>query len=690
MLYFLNFDVDPKFAPGRIESLGSGIPSDFIISRNQDGSIKSIFSDPIWDMRMYGAQGPFYFESWHRGEKDDLSQTLTHEIQTILWMAMFNPWIAKKGKKINSYNNVLTCLRTLAKMAYRIGTTLENAHLNPKFQAALKASAASVIEDGAERVQIQSLKIIIKCCHTAKHLKDSGYAFPYRIVSESEYDQWLVRLKVARNDLSDESKRTPLIPVRILANLISGIEKELENLRPHLDGFVSLFEAIYSDQKLWCDRDSNIRFNINRIKKSGRTWPNKSQNTNVILTKEETLQQFHLDEFLKSENISFNLQPICSYFKRAFEMARILLFIFTGMRASEQRVMPFDCYKELDIPNFGGVSFLFSHTTKMAQDNYSGIVQWVTAPIAKMAVEVAQKITRINWIRNTPKPFPADHKTVPLWLSSHRAKPCKNYTHYDFPIAPAPAFTVVLKNIDGIFIKQSDIDELVTFDAFRNWDEDPKFAVGKKWPFSSHQGRRSVAVYASRSGMVSLPSMGRQFKHVTLAMTALYSENSGFAESFILTEGGKVPEEYQVLSEFRDNQRLNASVAFEEHVIKSDTALLGGRGNEFQRQKEDNMPAFLDSAENMKDKIQTGQAHYTPLPQGGGCMRATGPCEKHGIDWTFPCFGCKDASYNGNALIEYSESMQDSFSEMDADSLAYKFTSEKLNRIEVVLLKKGG
>jgi hypothetical protein len=638
---------------------------------------------------MYGAQARFYFEAWHKDEKDDLSKTLTHEIKTITWMAMFNPWIAKKGKKVNSYSGLISCVIALAKVAYRIGTTLENAHLNPKFQAALKAGVASVIDDGSVRLQVRPIKSVIRCCHAAQHYEDSANVFPYRIVPESEYDQWLVRLSVAFHASSHKSKRTPLIPVRILANLIIGIEKELDKVRPHLDGLVNLFEAIYSNPNIWCDRDTDVYKNNQRIKKSGRLRHTQSQAASVAYTKEETLQQFNLDGLFKSENISFDVRNISSYLKQVFDLASTLFFIFTGMRSSEQRVMPFDCYEELDIPNFGNVSFLFSHTTKMAQDNYSGIVQWVTDPIAKKAVEVVQKITLINWIKNTPEPFPADHKTVPLWLSSHKPKPDENYVHYDFPIAPRPDLKVALEKIDGICIEQSDIDELVTFDAFRNWDEDPKFAIGKKWPFSSHQGRRSVAVYAARSGMVSLPSMGRQFKQLTLAMTALYSENSGFAESFILTEDGNVPEEYQVLSEFRDAQRLNASVAFEEHVIKSNSALLGGRGNEFQRQKENNMPAFLDSAEKMKDKIHTGQAHYTPLPQGGGCMRASGPCDKYGIDWTFPCFGCEDASHNRNTLIEYSESMEASLTEMDADSLAYKFTSEKLKKIKEFLLKKG-
>lgn len=688
MPFFLNADISPDFAPGRLESLGYNVPSNFIISRNIDGTINSIFSDPAWDMRMYGAVNRFHFESWHSGEKDSLSQTLVHEIKTIAWMAMFNPWIAKKGKKVNSYSEVIMTLSTLAKVAYRIGTTLENAHLSPKFQAALKSGVASVIEDLSVRVYPRSLKLIIKCCHATQHHENSSHAFRYHIVPESEYDQWMVRLTVTQNESRYKSKRTPLIPVRILANLIGGIEEKLDKVRPHLDGLVSLFEALYSDPELWCDIGSNVRVNKNRIRNAGRPWPLKSQETKILFTKEETLQRFHLDGYLNSEGIAFDIKPILHHLGSVADMARVLLYIFTGMRKSEQRVMPFDCYKEIDIPNYGVASFLFSHTTKMAQDNYSGIVQWVTDPIAKKAIEVVQAIARITWIRMTPKPFPNDHNTVPLWLSNYGADSGESHNHYDLPLGSAK-LTKALESIEGICIEQSDIDELVTFDAFRDWDEDPKFAIGKKWPFSSHQGRRSVAVYASRSGMVSLPSMGWQFKQLTLAMTALYSENSGFAESFILTEDGMVPDEYQVLSDFRDNQRLNASLAFEEHVIKSESALLGGRGNEFQRQKESNMPSFLDSAENMKGKIQTGQAHYTPLPQGGGCMRATGPCDKYGIDWTFPCFGCEDASHNGNTLVEYSKSMEASLSEMDADSLAYKFTSEKLNKIKVVLIKKG-
>lgn len=59
----------------------------------------------------------------------------------------------------------------------------------------------------------------------------------------------------------------------------------------------------------------------------------------------------------------------------------------------------------------------------------------------------------------------------------------------------------------------------------RDFNEDEKFHVGSVWAFASHQFRRSLACYAASSGFVKLPTLNRQFKHLTLAMTRYYSRN---------------------------------------------------------------------------------------------------------------------------------------------------------------------
>jgi hypothetical protein len=57
----------------------------------------------------------------------------------------------------------------------------------------------------------------------------------------------------------------------------------------------------------------------------------------------------------------------------------------------------------------------------------------------------------------------------------------------------------------------------------RGWQRDG-IEVGKRWPLAFHQLRRSLSVYAHRSGMVSLPALKAQLQHITDEMRAYYAD----------------------------------------------------------------------------------------------------------------------------------------------------------------------
>ena len=682
MPFFLNSDISPKLAPDRLEELSEEVPKNFIISRNKDGSVCSIFNDDIWDFRALGARSPFNFLSWHNGIQDTLSILITQEIKTITWLAMFNPSVAKKGKKPGSYASFLTAIRSLAKIAYRCGTSLENAHMEPRFQVALKASFASLNGDTTIRFHSTSLKEVIRCCYTSIHNSECSDLARWRIIPDEDYGEWSSRLAKVDRIQRDNAQRTPLIPTRILSSLLTEIEKELDKVIPYLDKLINFFEEIYQNPRLFCDDSRMLYKNKKRIAATGRTFSSEVVKASDLVGRKETLVRFQLEIFLHAEGVPNELEAITNFLVHKRLLASIFIFLYTGMRSSELKVMPYKCYKQVEIPSFGDVSCIFSHTRKIEQDHYSKLLPWVTSPIVKKALDVAQKITHICWIRNSATPFHKEEEAMPIWLATNW-KRTADPVHYPYPIGDL--FTNLqssIESLSGITIQQSDLDELITFDAFRNWDEDPRFSVGRPWPLSSHQCRRSVAVYAARSGMVSLPTLSTQYKHMSIMMTALYSENSGFAESFILNKDGKVPDEFGVITDFREDKLFCASVAFEEQVIKSHQKLLGGRGNEFQIKKERDLPSFLQEAFDLKEMIKTGQIRYVQLPTGGGCMREQGPCESYGLDWTMPCAGCKDSTHDANALRLACESMEESLSEMDKESLAYKHTSERLAMIK--------
>ena len=687
MSFFMVGNLNTEFVPDRLEDLGGLIPGDFVVSRKINGEVLSKFEDDTWDLTTYGTRSVYTFNTWQTGDFDQLSRVITDEIKSITWLGMFNPRIArKKNKKMVSFSGYIKALKAIAKIAYHCNVSIVDSHSNSKFQAALKSSFLFAISDETEQAQWLSpyIKEVLRVCHSTVN-DDLCEKLPkWKIVPDESYDDWVKRLNIANKYIRDKGKRTPLVPTRILATILEETEKQLDDALPLMERFVEFFEAIYEDPHLFSDSIGRARNAVTRIIGSGRPSPGPTSKSRLV-SRKETLKRFGLDGYLEKKGVDAHLQNITNHLCQLQAFSAILIHFYSGMRASEVEVLPFDCHQVIDIPNFGKVDVLLSHTKKLARSNFSRLLPWVTSPIAKKAIKASQAIARINWVRNSPDRFPSRHETVPLWLANQWKK-CATPVSYEYPIAyRSIVLASSIKSFKNVEIRRSDIEELVVFDAFRDWDEEPEFEIGQPWPLSTHQGRRSAAVYASRSGMVSLPSLATQFKHLTLMMTALYAENSAFAESFIVNEDGRIPESHTVIGDLRASKNLNDSVAFEEQVIKAHGPLLGGQGNAFQSEKDRNLPHFLDDARAIQKEIEVGKRKYVPLPTGGGCMNETGPCDSYGIDWTFPCLGCAKSVFEDDVLEEAAASLEFSMQEMSPNSLSYKFSNEKLRLIKARL-----
>ena len=231
------------------------------------------------------------------------------------------------------------------------------------------------------------------------------------------------------------------------------------------------------------------------------------------------------------------------------------------------------------------------------------------------------------------------------------------------------------------------MEELRLFDAFRAWDENTSIAVGKIWPLTSHQFRRSVAVYASRSGMVSLPTLKTQFKHLSEVMTALYSENSTFAQNFLIDENGVPIDNGSVLMSFRDAVAFNTSVRFHEQVIQSERHLIGPIGAEIQRAKDKNsLPKIFQSREETQMAVRQSRFNFKETPVGGCVLK--GSCPHFAIDLVLPCTsGCEHAILKPEKLETYIESLRFDLATLSPKSRPYQLIAKEIDFINSTYLK---
>lgn len=305
------------------------------------------------------------------------------------------------------------------------------------------------------------------------------------------------------------------------------------------------------------------------------------------------------------------------------------------------------------------------------------------------AVSIAQQLGRIKWLQyyQTEDFLPSN---IPLFIGAELQRSTPKI-HYSLPIGTAPfspeSWRAACRSL-GLTIEAEDLEELRVFDAFRAWDENPDFAVGKLWPLSSHQFRRSVAVYASRSGMVSLPTLKTQFKHLSENMTALYSENSTYAKNFLIDEQSKTIEAGSVLQSFRDAIAFNTSVRFHEQVIKSESKLKGSIGGQIQRGKDNNnLPKIFQSREATQIAVKQGRFSFKETPVGGCVLK--GSCPHFAIDLVLPCTsGCEHAILKPEKLETYVESLRFDLTALSPKSRPYQLIAKEITFIESTYLKQ--
>ena len=686
-----SFNGSPISNPDTLQRIpNNGVDPEFVISRDKSGKVLSRYKDKIWDCRIYGATTTYSFEGWWdintKGAMDSLANTLTDEIKTIFWLSMFEiSTNAGRARGASHLHQLNTVLRSIAKIAHGLGVPLAQTHTSAQFQVALRSSISNS-KSGFSH--IHALTAVFKDTAFWQQLDTIECDVP-RIVPEDELNNILSLLHRKHREKVDQREQHPLIPTRLFGKLISEALNQLKAVEPYLPHIEEYIKAVYADPTLNVDKHGQYENNLKRVK---RLYPDHKRlpaYSRKYSSSSETLERFNLSSYAKRTELS-NLQQIESHITHLLILCIILIHSHSAMRTSEVQVMPFNPSVPSKIKGLVNLPVLMSHLKKFShKGNYSCPLVWATSEEGLYAVKIAQELTRIKWFQNNPQgtELPSN---IPLFASITDDKRASQHIHYDLPIATRPFDSSTWrKTIEslGLVIEAEDLEELRVFDAFRDWDENPDFAEGNFWPLVSHQIRRSVAVYASRSGMVSLPTLKTQFKHLSEVMTALYSENSTYAQNFLIDENGKPIDNGSVLMAFRDAIAFNTSVRFHEQVIQSEQRLGGAIGAEIQRAKDKGyMPKMFQSREETEKAVRQGRFSYRETPVGGCTLK--GSCRHLGVDVVLPCTqGCENAILTQEKLATYIESLRFDQRSMSPKSRPHQLITKEIEHITANYLK---
>ncbi|MFA8328069.1 hypothetical protein [Burkholderia stagnalis] len=543
----------------------------------------------VWDRSPYATDGKpelLKFKFW--ADKSGVTprrQDLMSEMRWILFVHMWlRPGNGLANKTLQPY---LDTLRRIARACEREGLRVRDVLINP-----------DLLRD--ELSVAGRAKVFLAIVHTLRELG------PQRVGFAVAGKKSLSFLVAAAGEYRDGLKQTAPIPTRIYSLVLAALSQEVHDYERVIDAILEIVRACVDDPCFGIDRSaqSGIR------SKSGLEFDGWRPGF------PEVLRLYGLSAFWEAKGYLRSKAGLLTALLEAQVVASLQVQAFTGMRLNEVSTLPYNCLEQV---HRDGATHLIvkGRVTKLTHGKIK-LTQWVTSASGREAILLAQRISRAVYngrgddLSDDAGRLPARHLFV------HPAYLLEQKDRFDRPsdlrVASGSRFKTLRAKIQPI-IEEHDLMELKRIDPHRNWSQEKDFRIGAPWKLKSHQFRRSLALYAQRSGLVSLPTLKRQLQHITQEMSLYYARGSAFAGEFIGAERAQ-PHFGQ---EWREAQPLSQYLAYAAKVLCSEDAdlLYGGHIQFIRLRCRDKDGSLLHDRDETIRRFQRGEIAWKPTPIGG-------------------------------------------------------------------------
>ncbi|WP_322979264.1 hypothetical protein [Pseudomonas sp. C11] len=396
--------------------------------------------------------------------------------------------------------------------------------------------------------------------------------------------------------------QTEVIPQRIYLATLDYLNERIVEFIDNLENLRDLLIALSED------------ITYGRSKTQQRLYGNKAGTYQPTFP--EATKNFGLNDFFDKHGIN-DVTQLSHYLSTIQFTCKSMIHAYSGMRDGEVYLLQFD-YLETKKLKGKKTLRLIGYTTKLSDTKKE--TYWVTSPEIELPVRAAQYICQLVSIHTG---VPAENTYLfPSLSHLNFSNANTRIDRNEILVANLKnaVFNYIFKKDERFRITAQDRAQLHKIDFTRRWERDHSFDEGQFWPFASHQFRRSLAVYALSSKLVSLTSLKRQLQHISLAMT-LYYLKGNLAEQNLF---GDAPDHF--INEVKHSYAIVAGLDYLE-VVLSDEKLYGVRGQQIEKQiKPLGKKKILDSRKETVRRFQNGELSYRPT-HAGGCSNPE-PCAK--------------------------------------------------------------
>jgi len=613
----------------------------FVVARDDEGNTLSRYGDDTWDYTYYSAsirpKPIFKFSDCPARYRDEVK-----------WLFFCIDRVCDGGLagaySIGSLMSFLGLLKSISKYCYSSNINLSTWFVSERHMMAF-------LRHKATKRQHNRLSALYLAIAPVKDYVGIEFVVTKRVRS---------RIAEIRQEQKLASNQHPVIPSRILFGIVNYSTEALVEYNKVSKHFECFYKELPTFSTYSNHYEGWFRNFVSKYceKVNNRSLEKYFDWVGVDCKKSLNRQIAHLDYCAKN-----------------------LLLAYSGMRDAELVALNYNCLKSVKRKS-GRVLRLVGDTTKLVGSRKP--VMWVTSEHAIPAIDYLQSIGRVCF--NNMKARGYDKKKIkrvtdmPLFVKFTYTTPMKgfdsrrNFRKISFRRSDF-FFRIPRSRLRDVSVTRADLSELKRFDPVRDWESEG-FKVGEEWHLNSHQFRRSLAVYSAQSGLITLPALKAQFKHLSEDMTYYYRNNALEAKKIFQIDRGHFAKELVLTKPEADFYAFLFGTFLNEQKLK------GSMGKYYEGQKprkRSDKIKLYESRDDTIKKIKKGDLAWSETAVGG--CTSTEPCLKKLVKPLVSCLDCDKAVIAEQKLSQTIKVQQCFVNSLQIDSPAYRTEVEELNSL---------
>ncbi|MDN5369240.1 MAG: hypothetical protein PWP74_548 [Shewanella sp.] len=592
--------------------------NNFPVSREHSGATKSYFGDDIWDLSAYidrkiANKSKLIFS-------EISSETLANEIKFICFSWLYTP--AGKSRAAPLKPSSIIALHSKLMQIYKYLDKI-------KLKSIAQLSHPVLFYEFCNFLTQQNYSYA-NCEHifiTLRKVERSYKYLPFELEIPSTQSSAELSSEFCGSSKS-KNNQFYAIPTSIMEKIYGIAINNVNEFFPHKE----LLSELTTDIRLNYEIGRNIV--DKKIDNGVWNWINKDSEQYRVEVNKHKPQTYYsivksyfigtpLEKYIISNSIKFS-----AWLSKILVSCYMVCAAFTGMRKSELYCLHSDSFKKR---NFNGKTIytLQSSTHKMVQGR-GKLTEWVTSPITEKAISLAEALTRNMREQLVCSEDPMkNYEASCLWLSQTR----KNEPPKILNDKLLSAHFINLAEDSSAILDDASIDEFKLINPNRNIEiSDKKISLGATWPLTSHQFRRTFAVFVRRHSLCSVVAVKDQFKHLDIPTSDWYGEGGTAASLQSIEIDTDLKQLIKTVTQEMVTDNLH-------RWYNSSEKLYGKRGKEIMKER-NLIPKDMKTWEEINEQVKAGRLNLVGTLHSY-CL-AGYECRMDKIASTASCFKCEN------------------------------------------------